>query len=173
MIDQKYQSKPMIQRQKCSKTAVEVEKKWQLLGKISILRISNHMLNHSSFCPVRSSRARATISWKLALVWCSSMKYLFITISLQFGAAHGKALLLLGHHRPPCPPKLQTHSLSLFTLYAFLRLQNSSRGMKCVKFGGWKSALWGGGKASIWGVEMCQIWGVEMCWDEVKYYRVK
>ena len=76
----------------------------------------------------------------LAPVCCSSTKYLFITITLQFEAAHGKALLLLVHHRPPCPPMLQTHSLSLFILYAFLLLQNSSGGMKCVKFGGWKSA---------------------------------
>ena len=33
MIDQKYQSKQMIQRQKCSKTAVEVEKKVTAFGK--------------------------------------------------------------------------------------------------------------------------------------------
>ena len=44
---------------------------------------------------------------------------------------------------PPRPPMLQTHSLSLFILYAFLLLKNSSGGMKCVKFGGWKSALRG------------------------------
>ena len=44
-----------------------------------------------------SYKVRATISRKLCSS-ISSILYLFITISLQFGVVHGQALLYVGHH---------------------------------------------------------------------------
>ena len=62
MIDQKNQLREVAQCQKYSKTAAEVEKKWQLLEKISVQGNVNHIENKNS------SRTRIWALWALWIV---------------------------------------------------------------------------------------------------------
>ena len=92
--------------------------------------------------------------------WCGVVLLHGIPLLHHFTAVWSWTWEGFAHAGPP-PPTMFSYAANTLTFtfhfVCFLLLQNSSGGMKCVKFGGWKSALWG--------VEKCQFGG----WKCVKF----
>ena len=124
------------------------------------------MLNRSC-CP--SSNAKWTISTKLcsSISYMFPIKYLFITISLQFGAAHGLALLCEGQHQGLHMNQSCKHIRFHFRSCHFSPAERFNWGMRCVKLGGGNVLFWGVGKCQFEGWKCVKYGGVEMCQDEV------
>ena len=112
----------------------------------------------SLWATTKSSKVRAAISRTLCSS-ISSILYLFINSSLQFGVAHGQVLLYVGHHQVLHMNLGCKHSYFHFLFCRFLAFEKISLGGKCV--------ILGGGVVLFRGWRCVKFGGVEMRWDEV------
>ena len=88
----------------------------------------------------KSSKIRVAISRTLCSS-ISSILYLFITSSLQFGVAHGQVLLYVGHHQVLHMNLSCKHFHFHFLFCLFLAFEKISSGGEMCHFGGWSCAL--------------------------------